>query len=247
MINLDPNILIRIKSDYSNKMLNSIEQRYKQEVSIKPIQENPFTNQPYTNLFENGRVHGIDLKLAEELLTKPMDHLCHNYAQINYYILTCKLVYFSTFKVDKELNRLNKKITQKERNKFREEYVSSYMNPWISSILATHPNFSSNNDNFIALIKEVERRLICLNNAIAKVVDYDFLSSELRHLVLTGTGVEVYVLIVIGSILHRIKREQKLNRLQTLITFSQNLFFSCYLCLCLTLFLLVKYVIPDLS
>ncbi|MEH7347187.1 hypothetical protein V7122_25505, partial [Bacillus sp. JJ1532] len=80
MINLNPNILIRISSDYSNKMLNGIEQRYKQEVSIKPIQANPFTNQPYTNLFENGRVQGMDLKLAEELLTKPIDQLCQNYA-----------------------------------------------------------------------------------------------------------------------------------------------------------------------
>jgi hypothetical protein len=191
MINLNSNILIRISAVYINKMLNIIEQRYKQEVSIKPIQANPFTNQPYTKLFENGRAQGMDLKLAEELLTKPMDYICQNYAQINYYILTCKLVYFSRFKVDNELNRLNRKINQKERNNFREEFVSRYMNPWIRPILATHLNFSSSNDNFIALIKDVERRLNCLNNAIANIVDYDLLSSELRHLVLTGTGVEV--------------------------------------------------------
>ncbi|MEH7347188.1 hypothetical protein V7122_25510, partial [Bacillus sp. JJ1532] len=101
------------------------------------------------------------------------------------------LVYFSKFKVDNELNRLNKDITQTERNNFREEYVSRYMNPWIRPLLATHSNFSTNNDNFIALIKEVERRLIRLNNSIKNIVDYDFLSSELRHLVLTGTGIEV--------------------------------------------------------
>lgn len=191
MINLDPNILIRISSYYGNKMLNGIEQRYKQEASRKPIQANPFTNQPYTNLFENGKAQGMDLKLAEELLNKPIDYLCQNYAQINYYILTCKLVFFSKFKVDNELNRLNKNITQKERNNFREEYVSRYMNPWIRPILANHSNFSANNDNFVALIKEVESRLICLNNSIKNIVDYDFLSSELRHLVLTGTGIEV--------------------------------------------------------
>lgn len=191
MINLDPNILIRISSDYSNKMLNGIAQRYKQEVSIKPIQANPFTKQPYTNLFENGLVQGMDLKLVEELLTKPMDYLCKNYAQLNYYILTCKLVYFSRFKVDKELERFNKKINQKERNEFRADYVSRYMNPWVNSVLASHPNYSTNNDKFISFIKDVERRLISLNNAIAKIVDYNFLDSELRHLVLTRTGIEV--------------------------------------------------------
>jgi hypothetical protein len=172
-------------------MLKGMEQRYKQEVGIKPIQANPFTNQPYTHLFENSRVEGMDLKLVEELLTKPIDYICKNYAQLNYYILTCKLVYFSAFQVDKELEELNKKITQKERNNFRVAYVSRYMNPWVKRVLANHPNFFANNANFIALIKEVERKLICLNNAISKIVDYDFLGSELRHEVLTGTGIEV--------------------------------------------------------
>lgn len=191
MINLDPKVLIQISSNYSNKMVNGIEQRYKQEVSIKPIQANPFTNQPYTNLFESDQVQRMDLKLVEELLTKPLDYLCQNYAQINYYILTCKLVYFSKFKVDKELERFNKEITQKERNKFREAFVSGYTNPWVKSVLANHPNFFANNDSFIAFIKDVERRLISLNSAIAKIVDYNFLGSELRDIVLTGTGIEV--------------------------------------------------------
>jgi hypothetical protein len=191
MIRLDPNILIRISSEYSNKMLTAIEQRYLQEVRVKPIQANPFTNQPYTHLFENGLAQGMDLKLVEDLLTKDIDYLCKHYAQLNYYILTCKLVYFSTFKVDKELERQNKNISQKQRNTFREEYVSRYTNPWIRPILTNHPNFYTNNDNFIAMIKEVEKRLIVLNNAIGNIINYDFLSSELRHIILTGTGVEV--------------------------------------------------------
>ena len=191
MIKLDPTILVRTSAHYSNEILTGIEQRYKQEKILKPIQTNPFTNKPFTHLFENGRIHRLDFKLVEDLLTKPIEFMCSNYEQLNYYILTCKLVYYSKFKVDRELARNSKKITQKERNEFREVYVSRYMNPWINIVLAKHPDLYLNNGNFIAFIKEVESKLVCLNNSIAKIVDYDFLESNLKHEVLTGTGIEV--------------------------------------------------------
>lgn len=191
MINLEPSILKRVSPVYSNEMLNVIKQKYNIEKSIKQIERNPFTHQPYTNLFENGRVRGMDIKLTKDLLTKPIEYLCKKYAQLNNYILTCKLVYFSKFKVDIELGRSKKGINQKERNKFREDYVSRYNNPWIAGIIANHPKFATNNNNFKAFINDIEGKLASLNNAISKIVDYDFLCSDLRHVVLTGTGVEV--------------------------------------------------------
>jgi hypothetical protein len=191
MISLDPNSLVRISADYSKNMIKELENRYKQVVGLKVIERNPFTGTPYTSLFENGRVKVMDLKLGEDLLTKSIDYICKNYSEINNYILTCKLVYFSNFKIDNSLKRYKIKISSLNRYQFRQDYVSKYTNPWIRNILSKHPSYFINNDNFNAFINDVETKLSKLNEDIKNIIDYGFLDSELRHEVLTRIGIEV--------------------------------------------------------
>ncbi|MFJ7928989.1 hypothetical protein [Peribacillus sp. NPDC096448] len=191
MISLDPNSLVRISTDYSENMIKEIENRYIQVVSSNAIESNHFTDKPYTSLFENGRVKVMDFKLVEELLTKSIDYICKNYSEINNYILTCKFVYFSYFPIDNSLKRNKIKISKVNRYQFRQDYVAKYNNPWINNILSKHPLYFTNNDKFNALINDVETKLTKLNEDIKNIIDYGFLDSELRHEILTRTGIEV--------------------------------------------------------
>lgn len=191
MISLEPNILINISNDYSRKMSKVIKERYNQETKLKSSEDNLFTCEPYTALFDNGGTKGIDIKLVEDLLTKPLDYLCRNYKDINNYLLTCKLVYFSSFQIDKQLKKNNRDVTKLERERFRKNYVARFHNQWIENLITNHPYYYKNNELFGALIDDVEKKLDKLNNLIKKMVDYDFISADFRHEILTNIGIEV--------------------------------------------------------
>ncbi|MEH7087322.1 hypothetical protein V7139_32190, partial [Neobacillus drentensis] len=85
MISLDPRILERLSTDYRNKMIRKVENLYNKVVNEKPIEGNPFNSRSYTEIFEDGS--GLDIKLVADLLTKPINYICTNYAEINNYIL----------------------------------------------------------------------------------------------------------------------------------------------------------------
>ncbi|MEH7085409.1 hypothetical protein V7139_22085, partial [Neobacillus drentensis] len=107
------------------------------------------------------------------------------------YILTCKLVYFSSFQVNKELIRLNLPLNKSNQEEFRKYYVNRYDNPWINSIINRHPYYYVNSENFTAFIKVVKTKLLDLNNRIRDIVDYEIMDSKYRHNLLSEIGIEV--------------------------------------------------------
>lgn len=182
---------MRISTDYSKNMIKDIENRYKEVLNLKPIARNPFTGKLFTTIFENGRVKVMDFELVEELITKSLDYICNKYVEINNYFLTCKFVYFSCFQIDKSLKRRNIKISRFNRYQFRRDYVARYSNPWIDKILKRHPFYYKNDEEFTNLVRDVETKLSKLNEDIKQILDYGFLGSEIRHDILTRTGIEV--------------------------------------------------------
>lgn len=196
MISLSPSILVRVSSGYSNEMIGKLEDRYNRVVNIEPIEENPFNSRPYTEMFEDGQ--GFNLQLVTDLLSKPLDYIKINYSEIKNYILTCQLVYFSSFKVDHELRKINEPLTKInepltkiDREKFRKNYVNRYDNPWIRTIKSSHPSYYKNSTSFVNFIKEVRENLENLNNNLKDIVDYDVMDSKYRHELLSEIGIEV--------------------------------------------------------
>ncbi|PDZ39782.1 hypothetical protein CON18_13015 [Bacillus cereus] len=189
MISLTPRILVRVSSGYNNEMNDKLENLYKKVVDIKPIEGNPFNSRPYTDMFEDGQ--GLNLQLVTDLLTKPLDYIKTNYSEIKNYILTCQLVYFSSFKVDYELRKINEPLNKINRENFRKEYVNRYDNPWIRNIKGRHPSFYKNSKSFVNFINEVGENLEDLNNKLKDIVDYDVMDSKYRHKLLSEIGIEV--------------------------------------------------------
>ncbi|PGE91763.1 hypothetical protein [Bacillus toyonensis] len=189
MIRLAPDILVRVGTDYGNEMTPKLVSLYNKVVNIKPIEGNPFNSRPYTEIFEDSQ--GLDLRLVTDLLTKPLDYIKINYPEMKNYILTCQLFYFSSFKVDYELRKINEPLTKINREKFRKNYVNRYDNPWIRNIKGLHPSYYKNNKSFVNFINEVEENLEDLNNRLKDIVDYNVMDSKYRHELLSEIGVEV--------------------------------------------------------
>lgn len=189
MIKLDPSILMRVSSGYNNKMLQELKVLYDKVVYLKPIERNPFNDRAFTEIFESGQ--GLDLTLVADLLNKPLHYIKENYAEIRNYILTCQLIYFSSFQVNSELRRINKSLNKINREEFRKEYVKRYDNPWLRRVKSDHPFYYENNKSFKAFIDKVADQLKDLNNKLKEIVDYDVIDSKYRHELLCQIGIEV--------------------------------------------------------
>ncbi|MES9695619.1 hypothetical protein ABWK39_30090 [Bacillus toyonensis] len=189
MIRLTPDILVRVGTDYGNKMTPKLVSLYNKVVNIKPIEGNPFNGRPYTEIFEDSQ--GLDLRLVTDLLTKPLDYIKTNYPEMKNYILTCQLFYFSSFQIDEELRKINKPITKVNRERFRKNYVNRYDNQWIRNIKRNHPSYYKTIDSFEAFINEVGENLKDLNNKLKDIIDYRAINSKYRHELLSEIGIEV--------------------------------------------------------
>jgi len=190
MIKLDSTVLGEVSAVYKNKIVNKITEVYNQVKQGQSTDLNPFTNQPFLQLFE--KEDELDLTFVEDLLTQPFDDLCEKYSVISNYLRTCKFVYYSDFQIDKELKRRNIPKTTENRKQFRKEYVGEYNNPWIEEIITSHEsNYVLNNQLFKALIDDIEVKLDDLNQKLKMVIDYGLLESDLRHELLSNMGIEV--------------------------------------------------------
>ncbi|MEK4277695.1 hypothetical protein [Paenibacillus sp. FSL R7-0026] len=189
MIKLDPTNLTKQTDEYLNEMKDVIRKNYlKERYASNPV-INPFTKEPVTKLFE--RSGTLDEILLDTLLTGTFSNMISRYASLRDYIQTCRLVYYSSFKIHTELEMDNLEKTQMEREDFRERYTDRYASSWFEPIKSTHSSYKRNDKFFNAFIDEVEADLTLLNEGIGRIVNYSMLPDEIRHSLLSQMGVEV--------------------------------------------------------
>ncbi|WP_281889540.1 hypothetical protein [Paenibacillus sp. YYML68] len=189
MIKLDPTNITRQVTEYLNEMKNIIKRGYLEECASPSPAINPFTGRRVTELFERGSA--LDETLLETLLTGTFSDMTSRYADLQDYIQTCGLVYYSSFKIHYELDKLGLPRTQRERERFRERYAARYSSSWFDRIKAAHPNYMENDEYFDAFTDAVEADLIKLNEGIGRIVNYSMLPDEQRHSIMNRMGVEV--------------------------------------------------------
>ncbi|NHN33208.1 HNH endonuclease [Paenibacillus agricola] len=192
MIPLDRTPLLTIGPDYCNKMRSGIIDRYNIAKGGMPIEINPFTNTDFTLLWEDAVSGLLDHQLVDSLLSSPMDTVCSFYPQIDFYMKTCKLVFFGSLHIDDELKKAGMPITKPNRENHRRDFLILYDNPWIAEHKDRHPRFFQNNTLFRNFILDVKRDMTSLNQAISIIVDYNkFMDADYRHEILSRIGKEV--------------------------------------------------------
>ncbi|RAV08728.1 hypothetical protein [Paenibacillus contaminans] len=189
MIKLDPANVTRQATEYLNEMMNVIKRNYQVERITPSPAMNPFTGRRVAELFESGGT--LDETLLDTLLTGTFSDMTSRYMDLQDYIQTCRLVYYSSFKIHYELDKLRLPKTQRERERFRERYATRYASSWFDQIKAAHPNYMQNDEYFDAFIDAVEANLNTLNEGIGRIVNYSMLPDELRHSIMNRMGVEV--------------------------------------------------------
>lgn len=189
LIKLKKDKLYKLGQDYYKLIINDIRQRYYDEKS-KATAKNPFTGLSYITLFENESGE-FNEEMIKTLLYKPIIAENSSFEQINSYILTGKLVFYSNFSVDKVLKDSGLKITKDSREKVRKEFVNKYSNKWLNKYKVKFPNYYKTTKKFHEFIKCIEGDLISLNNEISKIINYKYLRSEIRHYIICSMGVDV--------------------------------------------------------
>lgn len=193
MIKLDQQPLELLRQDYQSQMRRGVLERYQVEISRGPIPANSFTARAYTSLFEIGTTGSINVGLISDLLSNPLDQVCTSHPEIEFYIQICKLVYYRSWQIDKELEKNQILVTKRNREAYRIQYVERYCNgnPWISDLLAAHVDYYRKEDRFKDFIDDVINQLETLNSYISGIIDYKFMDADFRHEILTRMGTEV--------------------------------------------------------
>ena len=94
-------------------------------------------------------------------------------------------------KIDNVLKNLNKSITQTNRYTYRQNYIKIYFNDWINDYLIKYPDYFKNDNEFKKLINAINQEYDKLNQEFITIIKYDYLSSSLRHKIITSSGITV--------------------------------------------------------
>ncbi|MEK3758036.1 hypothetical protein MKZ07_06310 [Paenibacillus sp. FSL P4-0338] len=187
MIKISPDRITSLADLYLAEMEDGIKKRYKD--CIHSI--NTFTQQPVSALLENGT--GIlDDQLVRKLLTASLEDIQNQYPDIDSYMRTCQLVYYSGFRINKELERRETSCKQVKRMEYREKYVDTYRSDWIEPILKKHHNYSKSKLFFDRFIDEIRRGIEVLNINLNNIFNYEkYIKAEFRHHLLNRIGIDV--------------------------------------------------------
>lgn len=189
LIRLTKDNLYKLKQSYINLMFNGVKQRYDIEKSKKAV-INPFTKLPYIAIFENEKSI-FDEEIIKALLGKPIVSEKTGFKEVDSYILTGQLIFYSKFSVDKVLKDRRIKIEKKSREKLRKEFVGKYSSQWLENYKKMFPNYYKTSKEFEEFIKHIEIDLLNLNKEISKIIDYSYLEDEFRHNIICKMGVDV--------------------------------------------------------
>lgn len=174
MIKLDDTVLKSIGKDYLPYIIKFIEKAYKTERQYLSNQVNLFTYTPFTDLFEAN--NNLDSQRIESILMNPFEITLSQYPELMQYMLTSKLVFYSSSLSEKLANT----NSIKKRQKIRKDFVSKYENDWINPLIQ-NSNYFESDRKFKAFIKDIYNKLQDINDCIKKFIHYGLLESGKRH------------------------------------------------------------------
>ncbi|XOJ01562.1 hypothetical protein ACMX2M_07465 [Paenibacillus polymyxa] len=184
MIKINSQRLLSVSDYYYRKIHSTICARF----SAASMGINPFTGNSVQAWFVNRKTGKLNKGFLKILLTGTFDEIIAANPEIEYYLLTCKFLHYSSEQVDAKLPGKKKA----DRIAIRRAHVHKYRNPWLNkhSNAPGHRSFFSSNKNYNQFVRDVRTDMDILNDFIAQMIDYSNISSELRHELLHLIGVE---------------------------------------------------------
>ncbi|MET3846952.1 hypothetical protein [Paenibacillus sp. OAE614] len=185
MIKIDSQRLLIVSDYYYQEIQSAVIDRF----HTVALGNNPFTGNNLRLWFVDPATGRLNKSFLKILLTGTFDEIISANPEINYYLETCKFLHYSSEQVDAKL--LGKKKVA--RIAIRQAHVEKYRNPWLNKHANApgHLSFFSSNQNYNKLVRNVRADMDQLNTLIAQIIDYSYMSSELRHELLHRIGVEV--------------------------------------------------------
>lgn len=183
MIKLDINMYDKIKDDYFNEIIKEIKNNYVFSNNYY------FKNVCISDFFEDSK--GFSENKVKKIIFMDFVDINNNDSLLTNYLKTGLLIRYSDFKIDNVLKNLNKPITQTNRYTYRQNYINIYANDWISDYLIKYPDYFKNDNEFKKLINAINQEYDKLNQEFIKIIKYDYLSSSLRHKIITSSGITV--------------------------------------------------------
>ncbi|MCL9660054.1 hypothetical protein L2089_05110 [Paenibacillus hunanensis] len=169
MIHLNSNIFQVISKDYFKNLFIKIKQNYTFKTSA--MKYNFLFN--HILFWENNE---LNEDLLNTILLKPFNEMIKKYPELNNYILTCQLVFYSS-----SISNLNfKNMSNDEKKTIIISYVSKYNNKWIEPIMNQQSYYKSKKA-FSYFISTINIELMKLNDYISSFINYIYIDSDMRH------------------------------------------------------------------
>lgn len=189
MIKIDPQKIIELSEEYIQQMMPIIQEKYRVLKTENDI--NPFTDEPVVNLFEDSNGE-LNEELIKTILIDPFpDKYKQLYPQLGFYYKTALLAFYD----EKYLKWKIKKrtISREHLAKVREDNIISLNNPWVESDIThtDHIHYKKSWKNYKILINHIKCKLDQLNHSIGKMIDYKYLTEEIRHHILCSSEIRV--------------------------------------------------------
>lgn len=185
MIKLDHKILDENSKFYLDSMKDKIVCNYNNLEQKGGLIDNPFTNQPF---FSHVKIE----EQIEFLLTKNLDQIFLKYPNFKTYFSTCEFIFYSESFFKKGGSRAKKRELRKnylDESIVKSKWVDSYYNKKGENIIKGILNSDA---KFKLFVKEVRDRLKQFNdNFISEIINYDFISVNVRHELLFNLSIEV--------------------------------------------------------
>ncbi|MGQ7107097.1 hypothetical protein ACUN13_22685 [Bacillus cereus group sp. Bce041] len=189
MIKIDPQKIIDLSEEYIQQMMPIIQEKYR----ILKIENdiNPFTNEPVVNLFEDSNGE-LNEELIKTILIDPFsDRYKQLYPQLEFYYKTAVLTFYDEVYLKWKIKK--QKILREHLAKVREDNIISLNNSWIESDIkhTEHIHYKKTWKNYKKLITHIKCKLDRLNQSIGKMIDYNYLTEEMRHYILCSSDIRV--------------------------------------------------------
>ncbi len=189
MIKIDPQKNIELSEEYIQQMMPIIQEKYRILKTENDI--NPFTGEPVVNLFEDSNGE-LNEELIKTILIDPFpDRYKQLYPQLEFYYKTAVLAFYDEKYLKWKIQK--RTISREHLAKVREDNIISLNNPWVESDIThtDHIHYKKSWKNYKILINHIKFKLDQLNHSIGKMIDYKYLTEEIRHYILCSSEIRV--------------------------------------------------------
>ncbi|OFD57549.1 hypothetical protein EXW31_28655 (plasmid) [Bacillus mycoides] len=189
MIKIDPQKIIDLSEEYIQQMMPIIQEKYRILKTENDI--NPFTGEPVVNLFEDSSGE-LNEELIKTILFDPFpDRYKQLYPQLEFYYKTAVLAFYDENYLKWKIKK--RTISREHLARVREDNIISLNNPWVESDIThtDHIHYKKSWKNYKILTNHIKCKLDQLNHSIGKMIDYKYLTEEMRHYILCSSEIRV--------------------------------------------------------